>query len=562
MGPSVPWPIADRPQLSKLPHRFPLREDAASIYFACMKRLSLALCAALSAFPLLAAIPEPVKVEGGLVTGTSGWAWGVRAYLGIPFAAPPVGKLRWRPPQPVVPWQGLRAAREFSAACMQSDAGWTDEQLADPGLFHRSEDCLYLNVWTPAASAGERLPVLVWIHAGAGTMGSTARPIYDGNALAKKGVVVVSLNYRLGVFGWFAHPELTAESEHHASGNYGALDQLAALRWVKANIAQFGGDPDKITMFGQSAGCGAVYYLSASPLAKGVARAGIAQSFRTYRRMLTLAEAETMGGQFGRTVGKPSIAALRAMSAEDLLEASLKTPAATTTAIIDGWFLPQDIHDIYARGKQNDIPILTGGTNDEGAVGGLGVEAARTPDTVAAYTAWVRQIFGARADAMLKAYPARTDAQAAIAYHDAYRDINFAIHRTWAQMQSLTGKSPVYLYRFSHVPPHPEPNGINPVAPVGAVHSSDVRYVFNTLRFKDYAWTETDRKVADMLGTYWTNFARGMNPNGAGLASWPAYNPKDEFLMNLGDTFAVQRFNAAGLDLIAAAQADLRLGRR
>jgi para-nitrobenzyl esterase len=524
-----------------------------------MTRLPFALCsAALLALPLWGAIPEPVRVEGGLVSGTPGWAWGVRAYLGIPFAAPPVGNRRWRPPQPVVAWQGVRAAREFSPACMQSEAGWTDEQLADPGLFHKSEDCLYLNVWTPATSPGERLPVLVWIHAGAGIMGSAARPIYDGNALAKKGVVVVSLNYRMGVFGWFAHPELTAESEHRASGNYGALDQLAALQWVKNNIAQFGGDPTQVTMFGQSSGCAAVQWLAASPLAKGLVRAGIGQSFRTYRRMITLPEAESMGAKFARATGKSSVAALRAMSAEDLLDASLKTPAATTGAIVDGWFLPQDIDTIYSQGRQNDIPIITGGTNDEGAVGGLGVEASRPPDTVAAWSAWVRQIFGSRADAILKAYPAQTDAQAAVAYHDAYRDINYAIHRTWAQLQSATGKSPVYLYKFSHAPPGPAPNGINPVAPVGAVHSSDVRYVFNTLRFKDYAWTGADRNIADMLGSYWTNFAKNSNPNGPGLPSWPVYNPKDEFLMNFGDTSRLERFNTAGLDLIAAAQADLR----
>jgi len=526
-----------------------------------MKRLPVALCsAALSALPLLAAIQEPIKVEGGLVSGTPGWAWGVRAYLGIPFAAPPVGNRRWRPPQPVVPWQGVRPAREFSAACMQSEAGWTDEQLADPGLWHKSEDCLYLNVWTPAASAGQRLPVLVWIHAGAGIMGSTARPIYDGNALAKKGVVVVSANYRLGVFGWLAHPELTAESEHRSSGNYGALDQLAALQWVQKNIAQFGGDPNKVTMFGQSAGCGAVNYLAASPLAKGLVRGGIGQSFRTFHRMITLAEAENVGVQFAKAIGKSSVAALRAMPARDLLEASRKTPPATATnaAIVDGWFLPQDIYTIYSQGKQNDIALITGGTNDEGAVGGLGAEAATPPNTLAAYSAWVKQIFGSRADAILRAYPAKTDAEAARAYHDVYRDINFAVHRTWAKLQATTGKSPVYLYKFSHIPPHPEPNGVNPVAPVGAVHSSDVRYVFNTLRMKDYAWTDIDRKVADMLGSYWTNFARNYNPNGPGLTSWPVYNPKDEYLMDLGDTFRLERFNSAGVDLIAAAQADLR----
>ncbi len=348
-----------------------------------MKRLAVALCfAALSALPLLAAIQEPIKVEGGLVSGTPGWAWGVRAYLGIPFAAPPVGNRRWRPPQAVIPWQGVRAAREFSSACMQSEAGWTDEQLADPGLWHKSEDCLYLNVWTPATSASERLPVLVWIHAGAGIMGSTARPIYDGNALAKKGVVVVSANYRLGVFGWFAHPELTRESEHRSSGNYGALDQLAALQWVQKNIAQFGGDPNKVTMFGQSAGCGAVNWLAASPLAKGLVRGGIGQSFRTFHRMITLAEAENVGAQFAKAIGKPTLAALRAMPAQDLLEASVKTPAATATnaAIVDGWFLPQDIYTIYSQGKQNDIPLITGGTNDEGAVGALGDGSRNAPE--------------------------------------------------------------------------------------------------------------------------------------------------------------------------------------
>jgi para-nitrobenzyl esterase len=187
------------------------------------------------------------------------------------------------------------------------------------------------------------------------------------------------------------------------------------------------------------------------------------------------------------------------------------------------------------------------------------VEAASPPNTLAAYTAWVSRIFGPRADAMLRAYPAKTDAEAAQAYHDVYRDLNFALHRSWARLQTATGKSPVYLYKFSHNPPHPEPNGINPVAPVGAVHSSDVRYVFNTLRMKDYAWTDTDRRIADTLGSYWTNFARNLNPNGAGLPSWPTYNAKDEYLMNFGDKFGVERFNAAGMDLISAAQADLRM---
>jgi para-nitrobenzyl esterase len=501
---------------------------------------------------------EPIKIEGGMVSGQPGWAWGVRAYRGIPFAAPPVGNRRWRPPQPVIPWQGVLAANEFSAACMQSEAGWTAEQLSDPGLWHKSEDCLYLNVWTPAASANERLPVLVWIYAGAGTMGSTARPLYDGNALAKKGVVVVSANYRLGVFGWFAHPELTAESEHRSSGSYGALDQLAALEWVKKNIAQFGGDPDKVTMFGQSAGCRSVNWLAASPLVKGLVRGAIAQSHAAFGRMMTLVEAEDMGAKFSKAIGKPSMAALRAMPAEDLLEASIKTPAATTGPVVDGWFLPQDIYTIYSQGKQNDIPLITGGTNDETGdmVGGGGPP----PSTLAAYTEWVKKSFGARTEALLKLYPAKTDAEAARAYHDVSRDINYAMHRTWARFQATTGRSPVYLYKFSHIPPHPEPNGINPPPPVGALHSSDVMYVFNTLRVKDYPWTDLDRKISDMLSSYWTNFAKASNPNGAGLPAWAVYNPKDEYLMNFGDTFGPERFNSAGMDLIAAAQEDARRG--
>ena len=533
-----------------------------------MKRLLVALCfAALVASPLLAAIQEPVKVEGGLVSGTPGWAWGVREYRGIPFAAPPVGNLRWRPPQAVIPWQGVRAADHYSSACMQ-----VQPSSFNPGLMNRSEDCLYLNVWTPAGSAGEHLPVLVWIYGGGGTAGSTAEPIYDGNALAKKGVVVVSANYRVNVFGWFAHPELTRESDHRSSGNYGALDQVAALQWVKNNITQFGGDPGKVTMFGESGGCRSVNWLAASPLVKGLVRGAIAESHTVFTRMMTLQEAERMGAGFSNSVGKPSLAALRAMPAQDLLEASNKTPAATNGAIVDGWFLPQDIYTIYSQGKQNDIPLITGVTNDEGGgIAGVGAPGAgrgaggggrgATPNSLATYTAWVKQTFGARADDIFKSYPAKSDAEAAKAYHDIYRDINFAGHRTWAKLQATTGKSPVYLYNFSHIPPHPQGNGNNPQAAVGAVHFSEVIYVFNNLRVKDYPWTDMDLKIADMLSSYWTNFTKGLDPNGAGLTAWPVYNPKDEYWLDFGDSFRLERFNSTGVDVISAVQEALRQAR-
>jgi para-nitrobenzyl esterase len=247
------------------------------------------------------------------------------------------------------------------------------------------------------------------------------------------------------------------------------------------------------------------------------------------------------------------------MPAQALLEASVKTPAATGGAIVDGWFLSQDLQTTYSQGKQNDISLIVGETDDEGTdMAGRGSNPPPPPNGLPAYRAWAEKNFGARAEALNKLYPAKTDAEVAKAYHDVCRDIIFAGIRAWGKLQASTGKSPAYLYRFSHNPPHPAPNGINPVAPVGTLHSSDVRYVFNTLRFKDYPWTDIDRKVADMLGSYWTNFAKGSNPNGAGLPNWPVYNPKDEYLMNFGDTFRLERFNPAGVDLIAAAQEEQR----
>ncbi|HTS24485.1 MAG TPA: carboxylesterase family protein [Bryobacteraceae bacterium] len=527
-------------------------------------RITCLSLAGILAFPLLGAIQEPIKVEGGLISGTPGWGWGVREYLGIPFAAPPVGDLRWRPPQPVVAWQGVRAADRFSPACMQraqdpNNGSW------NRGLIRTSEDCLYLNVWTPAASASERLPVLVWIYGGGGVSGSTAEPIYDGNAIAKKGVVVVSMNYRVNVFGWFAHPELTKESPHHASGNYGSLDQLAGIQWVKNHIAQFGGDPSKITIWGESGGSRSVNFLAASPLLKGLVRGAIAESHTTFGRMLTLAEAEANGVKFGESIGKASLAALRAAPAQELLEASIKTPQGLNGAIVDGWFLPQDLYTTYSQGKQNDVALITGATNDEGGnIGGIGAGGGGrggSPGSPASYVAWAKQTFGDKADMLLKLYPAHDDAQAKQAYHDVYRDINFAGHRTWAKLQSTTGKAPAWIYIFSHVPPHPEGNGNNPRAPAGAVHFSEVIYVFDNLRMKDYPWTELDRKVADTLATYWTNFAKTGNPNGSGLTNWPVYNPKDEFWLNIGDTVRLERFNSAGVDLIAAVQEELRHAR-
>ena len=534
-----------------------------------MRRLvAIFFVVGLVVLPLPAGMHEPIKVEGGLISGTPGWAWNVREYLGIPFAAAPVGNLRWKAPQPVAPWQGVLRADHFSPACMQlqhseNDGSW------NRGLMNTSEDCLYLNVWTPASIGNEKLPVMVWIYGGGGTTGSTAEPIYDGNAMAKNGVVVVSMNYRVNVLGWMAHPELTKESEHHASGNYGSLDQLAAIKWVHNNIAAFGGDPDKVTIWGESGGSRSVNFLDASPLLKGFARAAIAESHTSFGRMTTLAEAESAGVEFQKAAGKSSLADLRAMPAQDLLDAFAKHPSGMTGAIVDGWFLPEDIYTIYSEGKQNDIALLTGGTNDEGGsiapaapsngvtFGGGG--RGNAPATLAAYQAYAKSAFGDKADTLLKLYPATDDASAARAYHDVNRDINFAGHLTWAKLQTKTGKAPAYIYIFSHIPPHPSGgNGNNPTPAVGAVHFSDVIYVFNNFRAKDLPWSDLDRKVADSMGEYWSNFAKNLNPNGEGLTEWPVYNPDAGVWMNIGDTNQVQKFNKAGVDFIASVQEDLR----
>ena len=531
-----------------------------------MPRFALTL---LIALPLAAAIEEPIAVEGGLIRGIPGWGWGVREYLGIPFAAPPVGNLRWKEPQPVIPWQGVRVADRFSASCMQRQASpergaWNGvDDGRTRGLIRTSEDCLYLNIWTPAASNNDKLPVLVWIYGGGGVNGSTTEPFFDGNAMAKKGVVVVSMNYRVNIFGWFAHPELTEESPHHASGNYGSLDQLAALKWIKNNISKFGGDADKVTIWGESGGSRSVNFLAASPLLKGYARAAIAESHTSFGRMRSLAEGEADGVALAKAAGKKSLAELRAMSSEEVLAAYEKKPQGLSAATVDGWFLPTDIYTIYSQGKQTDITLMTGVTNDEGgnlvAPGAPGnPQGTPAPKTLAAYTEWMRNNFGSHAGELLKLYPASNDGEAVRAYHDVYRDINFVGHRTWAKLQATTGRAPVYMYDFSHVPPHPQGNGNNPSMQVGAVHFSEVIYVFNNLRMRDLPYTEGDRAVAEKMSSWWSNFAKNLNPNGPGLENWAQYNPKDEYWFKIDTDSKMERFNSAGVDLLAAIQEELR----
>src|SRR5215467_4162682 len=406
-----------------------------------MKRIILILIITLSAVPAtLRAVNDPIRVEQGQLSGTTGKNPEVRVYKGIPFAAPPVGDLRWKPPQPAAHWRGVREAKEFGNACWQTPyPGNSFYQSKLPPL---SEDCLTLNIWTTAKSGKEKLPVMVWIHGGGFTRGSGISEAYDGENFAGKGVVLVTINYRLGIFGFFAHPALTTESGHHASGNYALLDQIAALKWVKKNIAAFGGNPDHVTIFGESAGSWAVNALMASPLAKGLFRGAIGESGGLFAPMRSLANAEKAGEQLASSLNatQDALKTLRSKPAEELLKAT-NTP--TTSAIVDGWVLPQDVQTIFAQGRQNDVPLLVGNNADEGTT--LAPQGASI--TSSAFVSGTQQRYGSQAEHFLKIYPAGSDSEAVTSFYSAYRDQVFGWEmRTWAQMAVKTGHHQVYMY--------------------------------------------------------------------------------------------------------------------
>jgi len=463
--------------------------------------------------------PAPIRVEGGMVQGTL--ENGLTVYRGIPFAAPPVGDLRWRPPQPAAPWDGIRQADKFAPACWQS---------GNPPS-GKSEDCLYLNVWTSAKSAGDRVPVMVWIHGGGFGAGSAAEPVHTGEKLAAKGVVLVSIEYRVGQLGFLAHPELSAESPHHVSGNYGLLDMIAGLQWVKKNISAFGGDPTKVTIFGESAGGIAVSMLSASPLAKGLFEGAISQSGGSFgpprptlypgENLKRLADAERAGATWAARAGAASIAKLRQMEA-----ASLPGGRDLSWPIIDGWVIPDDQYKLYEAGRYNDTPILVGYNSDEG----LSFPVARTPDE---YIAAVRKRYGPFADDLLKAYPvgATTISRAA---RNLARDAAFGWHTwSWARLQARTGSSKAYFYYFDQ---HPQYPADSPQADHGSPHGQDVPYVFEHLDPNNPRVAKSDLEISDAMATYWTNFAKHGNPDGAGLPAWPAFSDTNPVLMYFAGT--------------------------
>jgi para-nitrobenzyl esterase len=472
-----------------------------------------------------------VQTKAGLVKGTTVADGTISVFSGIPYAAPPVGDLRWKPPQPVAPWEGARDATTPGAACMQ---GKVFDDISFPKL---DEDCLTVNVHTPAKAA--RLPVMVWIHGGGFMAGGGAEPRHDGQAFARKGVVLVTINYRLGVFGFFAHPELTKESPVHASGNYGLLDQVAALRWVKDNIAAFGGDPGNVTIFGESAGSFAVSALMASPLAKGLFHKAIGESGAFFSSTLgptALAAAEQLGTDFAAAVGAESLAAMRGKSAQDLLAAAAKSKQ-RFSPIIDGHFLPADVPSIYASGAQSHVPLLAGWNADEIRAAVMLRPEKPTAQTFAEST---RKQFGDHAAAILKAYPATTDAEA-LESAAALGSDQFIGYGTWKwiEMHLASGKSPVYRYSFDRQIPVPAGHTVMgapaTAKDIGARHAGEIEYVFGTLALSlpKTPWEDADKRLSEQMTSYWANFARSGDPNGAGLPKWSPYTATQRRVLHL-----------------------------
>ena len=484
--------------------------------------------AAMSSMAAPAAVSNTIKVDQGLLAGTV--EDGLTVYRGVPFATPPVGDLRWRAPQPAAKWAGVKQADKFGPQCVQGVFGPPPNAGKAPPT---SEDCLYLNVWSPAKAASDRIPVLVWIYGGGFNGGATSLPNYGGQVLAKKGVVLISIAYRVGALGFLAHSELSAESPHHVSGNYGLLDMIAALKWIKQNIAAFGGDPNKVTIFGESAGGIAVSQLCASPLAKGLFEGAISESGGSFgpsraaggagENMRPLASAEKDGLAFQLNAGASSLADLRKMPAEKIMAAThgLAWPN------VDGWVIPSDQVSLYDAKKFNDTPILVGYNSDEGLV----FSHFATPQ---AYIDATKKRYDAFADKLLEEYPAGDKGHPKSA-RDLSRDAAFGWHTwTWARKQSALGKSKAYLYYFDQHPDYPPGS---PREGQGMWHGGEVPYVFGH-DFDPQNGTPTfkDRAISDAMGTYWTNFAKYGNPNGPGELNWPAFSDQNPDVMVFAGT--------------------------
>ena len=510
-----------------------------------MKRMLILLA---SALPLAAAISGTVRIDSGDISGVATATPGIVVFRGIPYAAPPVGKLRWQAPQPAAKWTGVHTMDQFGSRCVQP-------LRTNPQEAQGSEDCLYLNVWTPAKGAGDKLPVMVWIHGGGFRDGTGAMLLHDGEELAKKGVVLVTINYRLGALGFLAHPELTRESDRGASGNYGLMDAIAALQWVQRNIAQFGGDAAKVTIFGQSAGSMAVNCLEASPLTKGLFRAVIGQSGASFNGMLNngnLAEAEARGVKFAASMGAQSLAELRAKPANALVTAAGFTPGPNS----DGYVLPEAPLVLFQKGLQNHVPALVGSNTDEGRLFARGGTTARQ------FIEQARQRYGDAAEQYLKIYPAGSDVQAVESRQRSATEENMGLNmRLWAEAQVKAGQK-AYLYLFSRMTPGGPPPSMAAALPLGAPHGEDLAYVFNNInKTEALAASDTfhnakpeayDTKLADMVSSYWVNFAKNLDPNGPGLPHWEAFQAANsDQVMELGDKVGMRSHpDNAGIEFL------------
>ena len=483
---------------------------------------------ALSAsWSMAAEAPPVVQVASGRLSGIHDASAGLDEFKGIPYAAPPVGALRWKPPQPVAAWSGVRAADRFGPRCMQRPL-YGDMVFRSNGM---SEDCLYLNVWTPAHREKGKLPVLVYFYGGSLLAGDGSEPRYDGASLARRGIVTVTVNFRLDVFGLLALPALAAESPRHATGNYSLMDMLAALHWVRDNIAAFGGDPSQVTIGGESAGSMSVSALMASPLAKGLMQRAIGESGAVLGNLkpMPLAEAEQKGTDFMRKVGAHSLAELRALPADVLMKALGTSDSDGFEITIDGAVLPRSPEAIYAAGEQAHIPLLVGSNSQEGYYASLLDGQAPTP---ANYRAALQKMFGAaHVDEALKLYPGNDEAEVK-ASGTALAGDQFIAFSTWRWMdwQHRTGDAPVYYYYFEQSRPAKRDGSAGPGT--GAVHSGEIEYALGNLGGNTvYAWTATDRRVSATMEGYWANFIKTGDPNGAGLPHWPAVAAKDGGLL-------------------------------
>ncbi len=485
-----------------------------------MSHLPNALAGVLLACLGLHAAAEPVKTERGYVDGIEEGS--VRVYKAIPFAAPPVGELRWRPPQPAPAWKGARMAAAFPPMCPQNGA-YPPESPAEP----TNEDCLYLNIWAPPAARAQRLPVMVWIYGGGLENGSASNPLYSGERIASRNVILVTANYRLGVLGFLSLPDLSRETPRGVSGNYGLLDQVAALRWVHNNIVAFGGDPGNVTVFGQSSGSISISALVASPLAKGLFQRAIGESGGLFEPLAVApgfdpAGAQEEGVEFERRSGAKTLVELRAMPVAKLL----KLPFGPHF-VLDGYALAKSPFDTYRDGEQNDVDLLVGSNADEGRL-----FLAGRPVTVGNFTRRLGEDFPGPLVWLVHPQPGASDAQASASAAAFEGDMRFRWDMwTWARLAADAGKRKVYYYRFTRAPPFPPGNRY---FGLGATHGMEMPYVFDHLDQQALAWTDGDRHLALAMSSYWTNFARSGDPNGAGLPVWKPFDPARHEVMALG----------------------------